>query len=240
MNNTIPHDNILDHLPNVNYINKQYLQHFRDRFSVKHVMEVGARDGNDSILLSLYFSNAKIYAFECNPDTVVACKQNIEKFTNGNIILSTHGLGDKDEILPFYSFRSENNPGASSFLRRYDGDRTQVMTGTITIKPLSRVTKELNIPYLDLLCMDVQGYELNILKGCKEFLSKIHYIILEAPNGIKNNPELPEGSHSKYIAAPSLEEIIAFMNENGFIPIELVFENLIENNIMFLNTRFES
>jgi hypothetical protein len=104
------------------------------------------------------------------------------------------------------------------------------------IRPLSSVLKEENIPKIDLLCMDVQGFELNVLKGANEFLDKINYVIMEEPNPIINRSYLPEGVYSKYIGAPSSLDIKEFMKNNNFIEIERVHENFIEDNVMYKRT----
>ena len=83
--------------------------------------------------------------------------------------------------------------------------------------------------------MDVQGYELNVLKGSGDFINKINYIIMEEPKSIINTKYLSTGVHSKYINAPSSEEINKFMIENGFLEIERIEENKIEDNVMYKN-----
>ena len=89
---------------------------------------------------------------------------------------------------------------------------------------------------IDLLCMDIQGYELNVLKGCGDFIKNIKYIIMEEPKSIINTKYLPKGIHSKYINTPSSLEIKDFMNKNNFIEIERISENMIEDNVMYKNS----
>jgi hypothetical protein len=83
--------------------------------------------------------------------------------------------------------------------------------------------------------MDIQGYELNILKGAENFIKNIKYIIMEEPKHNINTLYLPDGIHSKYINAPTSQEIKEFMNLNGFYVIERIEENLIEDNVMYKN-----
>ena len=204
--------------------------------NIEYIFEVGARYGDESIKLSQVFPKSKIWSFECNPNTFKICENNLKTYTQ--IQFCNFGLGDKNEIKPFYSF-IVGNDGASSLLKRIDYDQTQIFTGNIQIKKLSDVVKEFNISYIDLLCMDVQGFELNILKGSEEFIKKIRYIIMEEPKSVINTLYLPEKVHSKYIGAPSHNEIKIFMENNGFIEIERIEENLIEDNVMYKNKFFE-
>jgi FkbM family methyltransferase len=211
-----------------NYWDKQFLEKIDDNINI--IFEVGARYGDETLQLSSIFPNSKIYSFECNPNTVNICKNKLENKENIQFIMN--GLGDKNEKLPFYSY-IDNNDGASSFFKRIDSETTQKLTGYIDIKKLSNFMQENNIEYIDLLCMDVQGFELNILKGAEEYLKKIKYIIMEEPKSIINTDFLPEGIHSKYINSPTSKEIHDFMLENNFIEVVRINENMIEDNVMY-------
>ena len=41
--------------------------------------------------------------------------------------------------------------------------------------------------------------------------------------------------HSKYIGAPSSQDISSYLKENNFIEIERISENEIEDNVMYKN-----
>lgn len=211
------------------YWDNRFIRHLVNT-NIEYICEVGARYGDESIMLSSIFPKANIISFECNPNTVNICEQKLRNYPN--IKFFNHGLGELNTTLPFFSFTSDND-GASSFLKRIDFNNTQKHTGDIIIKSLNSVLKEENISHLDLLCMDIQGYELNVLKGGSEFLSKINYVIMEEPKPIINIQYLPEGVHSKYIGCPTSLEIKTFMNNNNFIEIERISENLIEDNVMY-------
>lgn len=212
------------------YCDTRFLEHLDN---IKTIFEVGARYGDESLQLSKNFNNAQIYSFECNPNTIDICKQNLNN--KKNIVFIPYGLGDKNETLPFYSYMLDNNDGASSLLKRIDFTETQKETGIIKIKRLSDFVSENQINNIDLLCMDVQGYELNILKGAEDFIKNIKFVIMEEPKPIINETYLPKNVHSKYINAPSSKEIRDFMIKNNFIEIARIYENHIEDNVMYKN-----
>lgn len=218
------------------YYDGQFLKHL-DVDAVKYVCEAGARYGDESIQLSNTFKNAQIFSFECNPNTVDICYEKLRQYNR--IKFFNRGLGHVAEKLPFYSFKSDND-GCSSLLKRIDCESTQTLSGHILIDTLASVMSTEKVPYLDLLCMDVQGYELNILKGCGSFLEKIKYVIMEEPNPIINTNYLPANVHSKYIGAPTSSEIKEFMNTNNFIEIERIQENYIEDNVMYKNVLYKN
>jgi FkbM family methyltransferase len=215
------------------YWDPRFLKHITG--NVETVVEVGARYGDESLMLSNTFKDAHVFSFECNPFTVVQCSQKLEH--NLNITFTPKGLGEKTEILPFYSYITDND-GASSFLKRIDAETTQVQSGVFEVIRLSDFANETNIDGIDLLCMDVQGFELNVLKGCtSDLIKKIRYVIMEEPKPIINTMYLPENVHSKYLNSPNSAEIKSFMTENDFIEIERIEENGIEDNVMYKNTR---
>tara|TARA_X000000950_G_C13881242_1_gene646966 strand:- start:6 stop:665 length:660 start_codon:yes stop_codon:yes gene_type:complete len=214
-----------------NYWNSSFL-HNLEINNVKTVFEVGARYGDESKKLKLTFPNSKIYCFECNPLTIEICKKNLKNIDDINFY--DFGLGDQEVLLPFYSYIKDND-GASSLLKRIDYESTQKQTGLVNIKRLDTFVKEKNIRNIDLLCMDVQGYEMNVLKGAGNFIKNINYIIMEEPKPIINTEYLPKNTHSKYINCPTSQEIKEFMLKNNFIEIERIAENKIEDNVMYKN-----
>ena len=91
------------------------------------------------------------------------------------IFFHDYALGEEICEKNFYPIDSNENIGSSSFFKLVDQDQQ-----TITNIKMSTLEEELvkyNIEYVDLLCMDVQGYELNVLKGAGNFIRKIKYII---------------------------------------------------------------
>jgi FkbM family methyltransferase len=215
-----------------NYWNSNFLKYL-DINNVKTVFEVGARYGDESKKLMEIFPNSKIYSFECNPITIDKCKMNL--YNINNIHFYDFGLGEKEEKLPFYSY-IKNNDGASSLLKRIDFNTTQKQTGIVKIKRLQDFVYNKEIQNIDLLCMDIQGYELNVLKGAGDFIKKINYIIMEEPKPIPNTKYLPCGVYSQYINSPSSQEIKEFMVKHNFVEIERIKENEIEDNVMYKNT----
>jgi FkbM family methyltransferase len=216
------------------YNDPRFLKHLNVN-NIKTIFEVGARYGDESLTLSRIFPNSQVYSFECNPRTIEQCKIKLEHRKNIHFI--PYGLGEVNESRPFYAYLLSND-GASSFYKRIDYNESQEDVGSINIKKLSDFVTENNISSIDLLCMDVQGYELNVLKGSEDFIQKIKYVIMEEPKLKIDKEFLPIGIHSKYINAPKPEEIKEFMTKNHFVEIERIEENKLEDNVMYKNMLF--
>jgi FkbM family methyltransferase len=205
--------------------------------NINTIFEVGARDCEDTKIFLEYFKNAKIFCYECNPEQKNICLSNIEKYDlNSNVVFNNYGLGNikcKKNFFPYVN----SNVGASSFLKRIDYEITQKEINSVDIETIENEVIKFNIDSIDLLFMDIQGYELNVLKGCNNFINKIKYIFLEIPNENINRNFLKEG-HSKYIDAPSRKDVIDFLFKNNFEQITSYYENELEENVLFKNKLF--
>lgn len=213
--------------------------------NINLIFEVGSRDLKDAITLQNYF-NAKVYAYEANPLMHQICKENLNN--NTMITFCPYGLGDKITQKEFYVYTPNlslniQSIGASSFFQRTDNNINQTKYDKpIFISTIEKEAENFNLKSIDLLCMDVQGYELNILKGCNDFITKINYIILEIPkskNEILENEKKYNIKDSYYIGAPDRNEIINYLTTNNFEIIAEFEENLFENNILLKNINFK-
>lgn len=210
------------------YVNNVFLKNIEG--SVNTIFEAGARYGGESLVLNDVFPEAQIFSFEPNPLTRDICKSILSQ--SEQIRFFPIALGEKTDKLPFYSYMNDND-GASSLFKRLDFDKTQKQTGVADVVRLEDFVKEHNVDCIDLLCMDVQGFELNILKGAGDFISNIRHIIMEEPNPVIDARFLPKDTYSVYIDAPSPSEISSFMLDNGFKEVSRIRENDIEDNVMY-------
>jgi len=161
---------------------------------VNVIFELGSRDLIDAIKLLHYFKDSKIYSFECNPDCLVECKKNIsllDEDTKKRLHFIDKAVSLEDGYITFYPFDlyKYNNMGASSMLKidfsmrnKDDPDynipnpQKEVIVNGIR---LDTFIKNNNINNLDMLCIDLQGYELNALKSLGHYINKVKYIITE-------------------------------------------------------------
>ena len=144
-------------------------------------IDVGANIGFYSVLFSDKFS--RVYSFEPNNRNFLVLNKNIEKNQLTNIETFNFGLGDKKEILKGHSntkgelfqtsgfaVSKSSNLGADVLIKKGD-DVIQFNNKNITLK------------------IDVEGFELFVLKGLKKILIN-NFCVLQVEIWGKNNEDV--------------------------------------------------
>jgi FkbM family methyltransferase len=175
-----------------NYLEEIFKKNI-DKDKIKIILELGSRDLIDAIKLQKYY-NCKVYAFECNPDCLNICKVNYDKLddtTKKSINLIESAVSLDNGHVKFYPFDLEkyNNMGASSMLKidftkrnKWDPDYNRPNPQKEIVVPSIRLDTfitNIKINNIDLLCIDLQGYELNALLSLGDEIKNVKYIITE-------------------------------------------------------------
>lgn len=133
------------------------------------IFDVGANEGNyTKLLMKIFKSSSTIHAFEPSKKTFKILSKNFSG--NKNIVLNDFGLGKKNEKVTLYSFGKYS--GLSSIFDRklehknFKGKTSQI----VRIKTLDRYCQEKKIKKIDFLKLDVEGNEINVLKGSERML----------------------------------------------------------------------
>lgn len=129
----------------------------------------GANIGFFSILGSkLVGPNGKVIAFEPAPSTLKYLNQNIKINKISNIIVSDKGLSSIEKRL---SFLIKNNSEENSILKN-EGKKLQFGEKIINIDAttIDKFCKKKNLEQIDLIKLDIEGQELEAIKGSREVL----------------------------------------------------------------------
>lgn len=175
-------------------------------FNFDFIIDVGANCGQFALISRKVFPRAKIHSFEPLEEPAQIFKK---IFGNDpNIILYPYAIGrekttatihvakedDSSSLLPVAEAQSSMFPGA-----------TEKETRQVTVLPLSQALGNTSIPPASLLKMDVQGFELEVLKGCEDILNKFSHLYIEC-----SFIELYEGQALAH-------QIIAWLEQRSFI-----------------------
>ncbi len=146
----------------------------------KHVVDIGANRGQFALVARHNFPNATIISFEPLPKPaalfrrvfaaddatvlhVVAIGPKSEQCT-----MHVSGRDDSSSLLPISSLQEEIFPGTS-----------EVETVDVRVAPLDVFVDEGDIVAPAMLKLDVQGFELDALRGCESLLSNFKWVYCE-------------------------------------------------------------
>jgi len=218
---------------------------------IKTIFELGSRDLIDAIKLLNHYDDCTVYAFECNEDCLVECKKNysnLEENKKNRLFLVDKAVSIENGNVYFYPFdlKKYNNMGASSMLKidfstrnkddpDYNLENPQkeiIVNGT----RLDSFIDERKIKNIDLLCIDLQGYELNALKSLGSYLHKVKYIITECSimstytNGatFKELNDYLVKFNFKYVLSNNFGENYPDLSIIGFSEFDALFINMAE------------
>lgn len=174
---------------------------------INGIIQVGAHLGNEYDSLSKLSSN--ILMFE--PQKKIY-NELVEKLgSKEGVKIENVALGSESKTA--IMFVENANGGQSSslllpalHLLQYPGIKFE-NSETVNVITLDQYF-EINDFNYNLLTLDVQGYELEVLKGSTKILNKVDYILCEV-----NRAELYQG-------CPMVEEIDEFLNQFGFTRIQ--------------------
>jgi FkbM family methyltransferase len=167
------------------YLNPGFLRQIEQQ-RVHTIFEVGCADGADTLRLAAFFP-AYIHAFECNPLALIEARR---RCASTNVIrLVEKAAWDADCTIPFFPVTAvveketrkvTRNPGASSCFKALDY-HSQYYQAEVMVEAtrLDTYCAQHGTTSIDLLCMDVQGAALRVLKGLGSVLERVRYIIVE-------------------------------------------------------------
>ena len=157
------------------------------------ILEIGSRDALDAIDLYNKFK-CNIYAFECNPTAIEIMNQNINYHIEENEKISVveYAINNLDNnSLDFYPTIIDNIGASSIFKLTQNSNNQEIIEHTnrhlqkhIKVKSirLDSWINKYNIQYnkIKLLCIDLQGNELQALQSLSNFINSVEIIICEA------------------------------------------------------------
>lgn len=138
------------------------------------IFDIGANIGIASIALSELFPESKVYSFEPQNDNFQLLKRNTSTFPQ--IFPFELALGSKSGICSFEV--NEKDPRGGKLADRKAGEPP---TGEVAVKvvTLDAFVSENNVEKPSVVKMDVEGFELEVLKGGIETLKGVRYLHLE-------------------------------------------------------------
>lgn len=173
---------------------------------VTHVIDGGAHEGVFSRTAAFALRECLIYAFEPTPRTFERLLSNTASIkrircfpvalgaADGTATLRTSGLDQANSLLPMTDRHTQAWSGSQ-----------QGASVEVCVRTLDGILAEENQNGVFLVKLDVQGFELHVLKGAAETLRRTKVLILEA------------SFVPLYECAPSFADLWMFVERSGFV-----------------------
>jgi FkbM family methyltransferase len=133
--------------------------------------DIGANVGHHTLFMAPYCK--KLLAYEPNPDSYQKVLEKINDNQLKNIDAFPFGLSNTNETLNFY-VPEMTNTGAASFEDRSSWGHRKI---TATVRNGDEAIRETGIARLDIIKIDVEGFEKNVLEGLKETLGTFRPLV---------------------------------------------------------------
>jgi FkbM family methyltransferase len=196
------------------------------------IVDCGANVGNTIDIFLKQYISPTIYAYEPNPDLFEDLKKKYSAIKN--IIIKPCAVGSVSRQISFHIINKGDSSSIlnpSNTFKFYHGNKADIEQ-TIEVQ-MVRLDKEMiEEGSIDILKLDLQGYELEALKGCGKILERVKIITTE----IEFVP--------LYDNQPLFADIDFFLRNNGFRLMNL-YElwthpdgQLTAGDAVYLNMRF--
>jgi len=144
------------------------------------IIDCGAHDGNDSVEM-VKILGGQVHAFEPVDDLFERLKSRTERFPN--IICYNIALSNENGTAVFYVSKGSSDASSSllepeDHLLDHPDTRFETKTEVKTIT-LDDWAKQFSIPRVDMLWLDMQGFEVNMLKASERILETVSVIHTE-------------------------------------------------------------
>jgi FkbM family methyltransferase len=175
------------------------------RFDDLVVFDIGGFEG----LMTLFFARVArtVVTYEPNPRNHQRLQVNVELNRLQNVIVRNCAVGETAGLLRLTYDR--RMPGAGSadsrIVEQMGGDGPGATTVEVPVVSIDEDTRGAALPNPDFVKIDVEGFELKVLKGMQEVLQRSQPLVYMEMHGADEGDKIAKTS-----------AIIAFMNDAGY------------------------
>lgn len=199
----------------------------------EYLCDIGANAGNWSYVMHQLNPELKQVVF-FEPQKKYYERLKALSLGDAKKIIYNCGLGNKEELLLI------KGGTASASLFEVNNNQDHYFPNTVRnesekveIKVLDQIYLDDSLHFPDVIKLDVQGYELNVLKGATNILSKAKFLVIEL------------SFQEFYVGQPPLWKILQFLDENHYVMVGHGYEwrsdkkpmELLQMDGIFVNTK---
>jgi FkbM family methyltransferase len=172
---------------------------------IKTIVNLGSCLGEEDVVFSDTFPDARIFCYEPNPASYPILLENVK--SRSNIFPQNLAVGESNGIIDFH--QSTNRYGTSSVYPssgEYDCiEKLPSQVIQVRSVRLDENLKNLGVSEIDLIWADIQGSELPAFRGAGDLMDNVKAIFTE----VEYKPI--------YLGQPLYPELKQFLDEKGFI-----------------------
>ena len=204
-------------------------------------LDIGANVGTMTLALSMCAHKGHVYAFEASPETTAALKRTLE--SNALLNASAHNVvvGRPSEKVKFFDIPDVRSSG---FYVTMDSARNIPASSQETFnivasetKSVDQLVRELKIPRVDFVKIDVEGAELDVLAGAAETITRFRPKVIMEFNSyalVHIREIIPRRAMANI--CQTFDEVYYFQDRTGYlIPLaktENDLEMFLHNNLL--------
>ena len=173
-------------------------------YNIRTILDIGANEGQFAERILTVFPDASLHSFEPLASAFLKLKDNVGH--RSNVTIYNFGLGEKEEDRVI--FKNEFSPSSSLLpmldLHKVNFDyAVEVEPELISLKRLDSVFAN-PLPEPLLVKIDVQGYEMFVIKGGEAVLGRADVVVIET------------SFYPLYEGQPLFEDIYSYFTSRGF------------------------
>jgi 2-O-methyltransferase len=170
------------------------------------IVEAGAHRGIDTVQFARLWPDGRIHAFEPVPHVYEHLQRNTAPY--GNVRTYQLALGDRDAAMPMWLSDPEHDYSSSLLEpREHLAEFPEIafeQTMSVRVTTLESWAEREGIDRIDAMWLDMQGYELAVLKAAGAVLETTRAIIMEV------------SATELYAGVPLWPEVRAWLESQGF------------------------
>jgi FkbM family methyltransferase len=139
------------------------------------VLDIGANVGAYTIPLAKAFPSVVVDAFEPNPYATARLRRNLALNKTGNVRLYEVGAGGRAAVMQLHAFAGPDLGSSSFFRPRAKGPQPRLIT--VKVVAIDDVYRD-DVRPVSLIKIDVQGFELQVLHGARQLITRYKPVIL--------------------------------------------------------------
>jgi FkbM family methyltransferase len=190
------------------------------------VYDIGANIGVITLnIAKKMLQQGKVFSFEPSPYNFKCAKANIDRNNFSNITLLNFGLGNEKTTAFLYNVNT-NNRGMQRLLQsdpNKEFEKTEVQIDT-----LDNTTQALSMPAPSLIKIDVEGFELKVLKGANHIINEYKPLLFIE---LDDNNLREQGN--------TAGELVKFLMQKGYNITNATSGNKINQQTDFTNFHFD-